>query len=60
LIFDYPNRLSHRRHAPSGYAKYESYRPWLRDEFIFRCVYCLKREQWGHVTSEFDIDHFQP
>jgi hypothetical protein len=60
LIFDYPNRLSHRRHAPSGYAKYESYRPWLRDEFTFRCVYCLKREQWGHVTGEFDIDHFQP
>jgi hypothetical protein len=32
----------------------------LRDEFDFRCVYCLKREKWGQVTGEFDIDHFEP
>ena len=25
---------------------------------MFRCAYCLKREQWGQVTREFDIDHF--
>ena len=60
MRFDYPDARSHRRHGPSGYASYVSYRPWLRDEFTFRCVYCLKREQWGHVTGEFDIDHFQP
>lgn len=59
-IFDYPDPRSHRRHGPRGYADYESYRPWLRDEFTFRCVYCLKREQWGLVTGEFDIDHFEP
>ena len=39
---------------------YDSYRPWLRDEFDFRCVYCLKRESWGRVTSEFELDHFAP
>ena len=39
---------------------YDSYRPWLRDEFDFRCVYCLKRETWGQVTSEFELDHFEP
>lgn len=60
MIFDYPLPRNPRRHAPSGYASYDSYRPWLRDEFSFRCVYCLKREQWGQVTGEFDIDHFQP
>jgi HNH endonuclease len=60
LIFDYPASRSSRRHAPSGYTSYESYRPWLRDEFTFRCAYCLKRERWGQVTGEFDIDHFQP
>lgn len=59
-MFDYPDPRSQRRHAPSGYASYGSYRPWLRDEFTFRCVYCLKREQWGQVTGEFDLDHFQP
>jgi hypothetical protein len=60
MIFDYPDCRDHRRHWPRGYTKYDSYRPWLRDEFTFRCAYCLKREQWGHETGEFDIDHFQP
>jgi hypothetical protein len=60
LIFDYPEPQERRRHAPAGYGKYESYRPWLRDEFDFRCVYCLKRETWGQVTSEFELDHFVP
>jgi hypothetical protein len=60
LIFDYPERQKERRHGPARYAAYESYRPWLRDEFDFRCVYCLKRETWGQVTSEFELDHFEP
>jgi hypothetical protein len=60
MIFDYPQPEEYRRHGPAGYATYESYRPWLRDEFDFRCVYCLKRETWGQVTSEFDLDHFEP
>lgn len=60
MIFDYPAPRECRRHDPRGYKNYASYRPWLRDEFSFRCVYCLKREQWGQVTGEFDIDHFQP
>ena len=60
MIFDYPEPRSHRRHGPCGYANQRSYRPWLRDEFTFRCVYCLRRERWGQVTGEFDLDHFQP
>lgn len=60
MIFDYPARRPSRRHGPRGYSDYASYRPWLRDEFAFRCVYCLKRETWGQVTSEFDLDHFWP
>lgn len=60
MIFDYPEHRNARRHGPSGYRRYESYRPWLRDEFCFRCVYCLKREQWGVVTGDFDLDHFLP
>jgi hypothetical protein len=60
VIFDYPQPQPERRHGPAGYAAYESYRPWLRDEFDFRCVYCLKRETWGQVTSEFELDHFEP
>ena len=45
--FRYPAVPHARRHGPRGYADAESYRPWLRDEFTFRCVYCLFREQWG-------------
>ena len=60
MIFDYPEPRSHRRHGPAGYADYESYREWLRDEFCFRCVYCLKRESWGRVTGDFELDHFEP
>jgi hypothetical protein len=60
LIFDFPESQESRRHGPAGYSVYESYRPWLRDEFDFRCVYCLKREMWGQATSEFELDHFQP
>ena len=60
MIFAYPKPRTQRRHAPRGYASPRSYRPWLRDEFTFRCAYCLKREQWGQATGEFDLDHFQP
>lgn len=60
MIFDYPESKSERIHGPSGYSSYESFRPWLRDEFTFRCVYCLKRENWGQITGEFELDHFQP
>jgi 5-methylcytosine-specific restriction endonuclease McrA len=58
--FDYPEPQGTRRHGPANYAGYASYRPWLRDEFDFRCVYCLKRETWGQVTFEFELDHFEP
>jgi len=60
MIFDYPDARHARRHGPAGYASYEGYRGWLRDEFDFRCVYCLKRETWGQVTGEFELDHFEP
>lgn len=58
--FTYPLAPHVRRHGPAGYADHASYRPWLRDEFSFRCVYCLLREQWGRVSGLFDVDHFLP
>lgn len=56
--FNYPDAQFEYRHGPQGYAHYASYRPWLRDDFTFRCVYCLVREQWGRLTGDFDLDHF--
>jgi hypothetical protein len=58
--FVYPAQPHQRRHGPRGYAGYESYRQWLRDEFSFRCVYCLNREQWVIAKGAFAIDHFAP
>lgn len=60
IPFDYPTTSHSRRHGPVGYADPKSYRPWLRDEFSFRCVYCLLREQWGRVVGVFDVEHFLP
>lgn len=58
--FAYPTTRHTRRHGPHGYRSYESYRDWLRDEFSFRCVFCLAREQWGLLMGNWDIDHFVP
>ena len=58
--FSYPGEPHVRRHGPTGYATYQQYRPWLRDEFVFRCVYCLKREQWDTIRGAYHIEHFEP
>ncbi len=56
--FLYPLDSHVLRHGPQGYSDYSSYRPWLRDEFSYRCIYCLLREQWGRVRGIYAIDHF--
>ena len=58
--FTYPTESHVRRHGPQRYADAASYRPWLRDEFAFRCVYCLFREQWGRLRGTFEVEHFRP
>jgi hypothetical protein len=58
--FEYPTAPHSRRHGPAGYTNYTSYRDWLRDEFSFRCVYCLHREQWDDRAATFHIDHLIP
>lgn len=50
-----------RRHGPAGYRNYQDYKPWLRDEFTFRCVYCLERELWyPDRQASFSGDHVEP
>jgi len=61
MPFVYSNRAHARKHGPAGYTDFISYKPWLRDEFQFRCVYCLERERWypsGHAA--FGVDHVRP
>ena len=44
-----------------GIPSIRPYKAWLRDEFAFRCVYCLTRELWrddGYYG--FTADHVKP
>ncbi len=57
-VLEYPTVRHERLHGPLGYADYKSFKPWLRDEFRFRCVYCLWREVWcADGDGSFGIDH---
>ncbi len=58
--FDYPSQPHTRKHGPRGYVKYGLYRNWLRDEFIFTCVYCLRRETWATLRRDWELDHSVP
>ena len=60
LPFNYPVEPHQRRHGPQGYGSPESYRPWLRDEFAFRCVYCLDRELWQNSVGKFTVEQHSP
>lgn len=55
--FQYRESDHEWRHGPEGYDNYESYRRWLRDEFDYRCAYCLFREAWVPTLS-MTLDHF--
>lgn len=58
--YTYPKKPHQRRHGPAGWSDYRRYRPWLRDEFTFRCVFCLERECWTTMRRENPVDHYLP
>jgi hypothetical protein len=60
-VFGYPDAAHVRRHGPQGYVDDEHYKPWLRDEFTFRCLYCRCREVWfPDGDRNFSVEHVQP
>jgi hypothetical protein len=60
-VFAYPDAAHVRRHGPRGYVDDEHYKPWLRDEFTFRCPYCRCREVWfADGDRHFSVEHVQP
>lgn len=61
MLFDYPAAPHVRLHSPGGYRDYGTYKDWLRDEFKFRCVYCLYREMFWPPNGEkqFGADHVE-
>jgi hypothetical protein len=62
MLFDYPKIKHVRRHGPSGYAEYTGFKPWLRDDFVFRCVFCLVRERMKDPGGQdsFGVEHLKP
>lgn len=57
----YPAAPHPRSHGPQGYKGYSDFKLFLRDEFVFRCVYCLDRERWyPNRDGSFSVDHFVP
>jgi hypothetical protein len=59
--FANPTTPHARRHGPQGYKDYQSYKLFLRDDFTFRCVYCLERETWyPNRADAFSTEHFEP
>jgi hypothetical protein len=59
--FTYPDSPHTRKHGPAGYVEDRSFKPWLRDEFEFRCVFCLLRERWSPLGDEsFGLEHVAP
>ena len=60
-VFAYPDAAHLRRHGPRGYVDDEHYKPWLRDDFSFRCLYCRCRETWfPDGDRNFSVEHVQP
>ena len=59
-LFSVPRAAHVRRHGPN-YPDYTRCKPWLRDEFQFRCVYCMFRERWERGGwRRYHVDHLVP
>ncbi len=60
IPFCYPAKPHVRKHGPAGYKNWDDYREWLRDDFDFRCVYCLRREVWDRKRALWAVEHLIP
>src|SRR5262245_66088575 len=62
MLFSYPKTKHIRSHWPRGYTAYESFKYWLRDEFMCRCVFCLVRERMKDPSGHhhFAVEHLKP
>ncbi|MFZ1221533.1 MAG: HNH endonuclease [Chthoniobacterales bacterium] len=56
--FAYADKPHRRKHGPKGYRDHRQYREWLRDEWTFRCAYCLRRELWLTRRRDWHVEHF--
>lgn len=58
-LFSYPSRRYTRRLAPGPFASYRTYKPFLRNEFRARCVYCMMLDTLASPRANtFCVDHY--
>lgn len=47
-----------KRTCKKSFKQYESYRPYLKEDFHSRCAYCNLLD--SSITTPFEVDHFIP
>lgn len=55
--FRYPKQKHVRRQKPKQYKSNSSFKPYLRDEFEGKCVYCRLPDD---MKGTFGVDHYKP
>jgi hypothetical protein len=59
IPFVFPKACHVRRNRPGPFPTYQQYKPFLRDEFEKRCVYCRMPDTIkGHES--YGTDHYRP
>lgn len=53
------SKLSRRPTVPQ-FNTYQSYKPYLREDFLYRCVYCSIHENEFGGPRNFTVEHFRP
>ena len=49
-----------RRENPPPTSNYRAHRPFLRRDFLERCAYCERTEEYLGGEEAFEIEHFKP
>jgi hypothetical protein len=49
-----------RRESPPVFSNYSDYRPFLRRDFLVRCAYCERTEEYLGGEEAFEVEHFKP
>ncbi len=57
--FLYPKKRHVRTQAPPHYSNYRRYKPYLRAEFAYKCVYCRTPDGIKGIDN-FGADHYRP
>lgn len=49
-----------RRENPPAKSNYRDYKPFLRKDFLVRCAYCERTEDYLGGDEAFEVEHFKP